>query len=153
MTSTIKRRPRGYRTGISSEVFEFVMKLLRDTLGTTGRYLDLMRSNAPLRIQGPGYFGFRGSRRSLFGFRPLRPRQFYRDFTGISPAQGYRPEGYGYDSDESDQGYRARAKQSNRHVHDWEWNKATKVRAATGLPTNFGSIVPFRNTYNASRLI
>ena len=143
MTSTIKRRPRGYRTGISSEVFEFVMKLLRDTLGTTGRYLDLMRSNAPLRIQGPGYFGFRGP--AYMDFRPLRPRQFYRDFTGICPRQGYRPEGY-------DDDY-CRPAPSNLHVHDWEYNKATKVRAATGLPTNFGSIVPFRNTYNASRLI
>ena len=145
MTSTIKRRPRGYRTGISSEVFEFVMKLLRDTIGTTDRYLDLMRSNAPLRIQGPAV--------GVPSWPKLRPRQFYRDFTGICPRQGYRPEGYGYDSDESEQGLRARAKQSNRHVHDWEWIKATKVRAATGLPTNFGSIVPFRNTYNASRLI
>eukprot|EP00964_Phaeocystis_antarctica_P158461 scaffold129104_cov63-Phaeocystis_antarctica.AAC.1 len=100
-----------------------------------------MRSNAPLRIQGPAYMGpFTGI---LHG--PLRPRQFYRDFTGISPRQGYRPEGY-------DDDY-CRPAPSNRHVHDWEYNKATKVRAATGLPTNFGSIVPFRNTYNASRLI
>ena len=142
MTSTIKRRPRGYRTGISSEVFEFVMKLLRDTLGTTGRYLDLMRSNAPLRIQGPGYFGFRGP--AYMDFRPLRPRQFYRDFRGIAPGQGAWLAKYDDDYNRPP---------SNRHVHDWEWNKATKVRAATGLPTNFGSIVPFRNTYNASRII
>ena len=136
MTSTIKRRPRGYRTGISSEVFEFVMKLLRDTLGTTGRYLDLMRSNAPLRIQGPAV--------GVPSWPKLRPRQFYRDFTGISPRQGYRPEG--------DDGIIERTP-SNRHVHNWEYQQATKVRAATGLPTNFGSIVPFRNTYNASRII
>ena len=30
MTSTIKRRPRGYRTAISRDVFESVMRLLRD---------------------------------------------------------------------------------------------------------------------------
>ena len=135
MTSTIKRRPRGYRTGISSEVFEFVMKLLRDTLGTTGRYLDLMRSNAPLRIQSPAYMG-----RHWQGYMP---RQFYRDFTGTSPRQGYRPEGY--DGSERSP--------SNPHVNNWEYLQATKLRAATGGPTNFGSIVPFRNTYNASRLI
>ena len=151
MTSTIKRRPRGYRTGISSEVFEFVMKLLRDTLGTTGRYLDLMRSNAPLRIQSPAYMG-----RHWQGYMP---RQFYRDFTGISPAQGYRPEGYDDDTkvlstfDFGTMLPKYCRPPSNRHVHNWEYNKATKVRAATGLPTNFGSIVPFRNTYNASRLI
>ena len=136
MTSTIKRRPRGYRTGISSEVFEFVMKLLRDTLGTTGRYLDLMRSNAPLRIQGPAV--------GVPSWPKLRPRQFYRDFRGISPGQGAWLAKYDDDYNRPP---------SNRHVHDWEWNKATKVRAATGLPTNFGSIVPFRNTYNASRII
>ena len=139
MTSTIKRRPRGYRTGISSEVFEFVMKLLRDTLGTTGRYLDLMRSNAPLRIQGPA---IRDGFHRLIGH--YRPRQFYRDFRGIAPGQGAWLAKYDDDYNRPP---------SNRHVHDWEWNKATKVRAATGLPTNFGSIVPFRNTYNASRLI
>ena len=142
MTSTIKRRPRGYRTGISSEVFEFVMKLLRDTLGTTGRYLDLMRSNAPLRIQGPAYMGRHWQIHGIH-WQGYMPRQFYRDFTGTSPRQGYRPEGY--DGSERSP--------SNPHVHNWEYQQATKLRAATGGPTNFGSIVPFRNTYNASRLI
>eukprot|EP00964_Phaeocystis_antarctica_P091125 scaffold58394_cov88-Phaeocystis_antarctica.AAC.2 len=133
MTSTIKRRPRGYRTGISSEVFEFVMKLLRETLGTTGRYLDLMRSNAPLRIQGPAY---KQPRYWLaLGPSAYMPRQFYRwpeGYDGIGPS-GHTP--------------------SNRHVHNLEYRQATKVRAATGLPVNFGSLVPFRNTYNASRII
>ena len=135
MTSTIKRRPRGYRTGISSEVFEFVMKLLRDTLGTTGRYLDLMRSNAPLRIQSPAYMG-----RHWQGYMP---RQFYR-----WPRQFYLWKGYGI-------GPSGRTP-SNRHVHNLEYRQATisaGYHNGTKLPLNYGSLVPFRNTYNASRII
>ena len=138
MTSTIKRRPRGYRTGISSEVFEFVMKLLRETLGTTGRYLDLMRRNAPLRIQGPAYMG-RGW--LALGPSAYMPRQFYRwpeGYDGIGPS-GHTP--------------------SNRHVHNLEYRQAT-ISAGYHNGTwsypwalNYGSLVPFRNTYNASRII
>ena len=126
MTSTIKRRPRGYRTGISREVFEFVMKLLRDTLGTTGRYLDLMRINAPLRIQGPGYGPFvRG--------RYLDPiRQFYSHGRG-----NYR---------------------GSRHVQHIEYRQHIDSHYNHPfVPVRYvdmiGSLVPFRHTYNATRII
>ena len=146
MTSTIKRRPRGYRTGISSEVFEFVMKLLRETLGTTGRYLDLMRSNAPLRIQGPAYMG-RGW--LALGPSAYMPRQFYR-----WPRQFYLWKGYGI----GPSGHTP----SNRHVHNLEYRQATIsagyhngtiVQGKLPWALNYGSLVPFRNTYNASRII
>ena len=142
MTSTIKRRPRGYRTGISSEVFEFVMKLLRETLGTTGRYLDLMRRNAPLRIQSPAYMG-RGW--LALGPSAYMPRQFYRWPDGPMhrtplPHMHRTP--------------------SNRHVHNLEYRQATSLGSPTAwlngrLPwaLNYGSLVPFRHTYNASRII
>ena len=138
MTSTIKRRPRGYRTAISSEVFEFVMKLLRDTLGTTGRYLDLMRRNAPLRIQGPGYrglvdtpmqVGFLGSPFQL----PYVPRQFYRD--GANSARYYRGSNHV-------QHIEYRQHIDSHYNHPW-----------VPVPLNHGSLVPFRHTYNASRII
>ena len=147
MTSTIKRRPRGYRTGISSEVFEFVMKLLRDTLGTTGRYLDLMRSNAPLRIQSPLYrwVDFGSSLLTNRGWGPSRnmPRQFYSR-TNLSP------------------------RWPSWHVHNLEFRQhvdshanpghALMVHEALGIstgpvPLKYGSLVPFRHTYNASRII
>ena len=147
MTSTIKRRPRGYRTGISSEVFEFVMKLLRDTLGTTGRYLDLMRSNAPLRIQSPLYrwVDFGSSLLTNRGWGPSRnmPRQFYRR-TNSSP------------------------RYPSSHMHNVEWRHhvdshanpghALMVHEALGIstwagPLVYGSSVPYRHTYNASRII
>ena len=153
MTSTIKRRPRGYRTGISSEVFEFVMKLLRDTLGTTGRYLDLMRSNAPLRIQSPLYdwVDFRSSLLTNRGSGPssYMPRQFYR-FTNSSPLPY------------------ASAKRPRSQVHNVEWRHhvdshanpghALMVHEALGIstwagPLVYGSSVPYRHTYNASRII
>ena len=134
MTSTIKRRPRGYRTGISSEVFEFVMKLLRDTIGTTGRYLDLMRINAPLRIQGPLYrwVDF-GSSLKLLHPGPSRymPRQFHRG-TNLSP------------------------RWPSSHVHYVELRQHDGGDPATHRPlvsTCFGSLVPYRHTYNASRII
>ena len=139
MTSTIKRRPRGYRTGISSEVFEFVMKLLRDTLGTTGRYLDLMRSNAPLRIQGPAYMG-RGW--LALGPSAYMPRQFYR-----------WPEGPMHRTPLP----HMHRTPSSRHVHNLEYRQHIDShynQSATGpVPLNYGSLVPFRNTYNASRII
>ena len=137
MTSTIKRRPRGYRTGISSEVFEFVMKLLRETLGTTGRYLDLMRRNAPLRIQGPAYrwVDFRSSLLTNRGSGPssYMPRQFYR-YTNSSP------------------------RWPSSHVHNLEYRQHIDSHynpgIATGpVPLKYGSLVPFRHTYNASRII
>ena len=146
MTSTIKRRPRGYRTGISSEVFEFVMKLLRDTLGTTGRYLDLMRSNAPLRIQSPLYrwVDFGSSLLTNRDWGPSRnmPRQFYR---------GKRSPRY-----------------PSSHMHNVEFRlhvdshanpgHALMVHEALGIstwtgPLVYGSSVPYRHTYNASRII
>ena len=135
MTSTIKRRPRGYRTGISREVFEFVMKLLRDTLGTTGRYLDLMRINAPLRIQGPGYRGLVD--RSVNDFVPMPPgprvpRQFYSHGRG-----NYR---------------------GSRHVQHIEYRQHIDSHYNHPfVPVRYldmiGSLVPFRHTYNASRII
>ena len=144
MTSTIKRRPRGYRTGISSEVFEFVMKLLRDTLGTTGRYLDLMRINAPLRIQGPGY---RGLQRLLFC--PRVPRQFYkwRQFKS-NPMHFQCVQDIGRSS--TSESRLVHRMEYGQHIdsHYNQWNNATGL-----VPLNHGSLVPFRHTYNASRII
>jgi hypothetical protein len=144
MTSTIKR-PRGYRTAISSEVFEFVMKLLRDTLGTTGRYLDLMRRNAPLRIQGPGYRGLDA------WLRPgcvvnHRPRQFYkwRQFKS-NPMHFQCVQDIGGSSTSG-----------SRHVHHIEYRQHIDSHynhPFVPVPLNHGSIVPFRHTYNASRII
>ena len=146
MTSTIKRRPRGYRTGISRQVFEFVMKLLRDTLGTTGRYLDLMRGNAPLRIQGPDPRTRRGICKS--SLLPLFPRQFYSDpevqeryYTGcphlIQYAQTKLTErDWTHPTDKSRSVY-----WSEKRLHDTLKNSV------------LGSLVPFRHTYNASRII
>ena len=148
MTSTIKRRPRGYRTGISSEVFEFVMKLLRDTLGTTGRYLDLMRSNAPLRIQSPAYMG-RGW--LALGPSAYMPRQFYRWPDGSKMPHAFGLTGYGSWT------YQLLKRISSRHVHNLEYRQHIDShynQSATGpVPLNYGSLVPFRNTYNASRII
>ena len=142
MTSTIKRRPRGYRTGISSEVFEFVMKLLRETLGTTGRYLDLMRRNAPLRIQSPAYMG-RGW--LALGPSAYMPRQFYR-----------WPEGYDGPSSYSTQGGPSGHTPSNRHVHNLEYRQHIDShynQAEYWASAWLGSSVPYRHTYNASRII
>jgi hypothetical protein len=141
MTSTIKRRPRGYRTGISREVFEFVMKLLRDTLGTTGRYLDLMRRNTPLRIQGPGY---RGLVDWLPG--PRVPRQFYkwRQFKS-NPMHFQCVQDIGGSSTSG-----------SRQVHHIEYRQhidSLNNHPFVPVPLNHGSLVPFRHTYNASRII
>ena len=151
MTSTIKRRPRGYRTGISREVFEFVMKLLRDTLGTTGRYLDLMRINAPLRIQGPGYRGLVD--RLPADFVPMPPgprvpRQFYRwrEYK-TNPMHFQCVGGSGF---KNASGSRHVQHQEYRQHIDSHYNHPfVPVRYLDML----GSLVPFRHTYNASRII
>ena len=44
-----KKRPRGYRNELSRSVFEMVMKLIRDTIGSTGRYLDVMRPKRDIK--------------------------------------------------------------------------------------------------------
>ena len=152
MTSTIKRRPRGYRTGISREVFEFVMKLLRDTLGTTGRYLDLMRINVPLRIQGPGYrgLGLEGpGYRGLVDWLPGVPRQFYkwRQFKS-NPMHFQCVQDIGGSSTSGSR--LVHRMEYGQHIasHYNQWNNATGL-----VPLNHGSLVPFRHTYNASRII
>lgn len=146
MTSTIKRRPRGYRTGISREVFEFVMKLLRDTLGTTGRYLDLMRRNAPLRIQGPGY---RGLQRLLFCpllGESLLPRQFYkwRQFKS-NPMHFQCVQDIG--------GSSTSGSRDVQHIEYRQHIDSHYNHPFVPVPLNHGSLVPFRHTYNASRII
>eukprot|EP00964_Phaeocystis_antarctica_P124916 scaffold88558_cov90-Phaeocystis_antarctica.AAC.1 len=115
------------------------MKLLRDTIGTTGRYLDLMRINAPLRIQGPLYrwVDFGSSLKLLhLGPSAYMPRQFHR-YDGHTPRfSGHNP--------------------SNRHVHNLELRQHDGGDPATHRPlvsTCFGSLVPYRHTYNASRII
>lgn len=151
MTSTIKRRPRGYRTGISREVFEFVMKLLRDTLGTTGRYLDLMRINAPLRIQGPGYRGLVD--RSFNEWVPVPlppgprvPRQFYRWREYKTNPMHFQCVG-------------GSASGTTRHVQHQEYRQHIDSHYYNHpfVPVRYldmvGSLVPFRHTYNATRII
>ena len=149
MTSTIKRRPRGYRTGISREVFEFVMKLLRDTLGTTGRYLDLMRRNAPLRIQGPKY-----QIRPYYDWSDstawfTAPRQFYRYDNRILPVRSFTPlplytawQCLGWS-------YRSRRATGAHHIRHLEYMPISHLFRKSDQ----GSLVPFRHTYNASRII
>lgn len=161
MTSTIKRRPRGYRTGISSEVFEFVMKLLRDTLGTTGRYLDLMRINAPLRIQGPGYRGNREEIWSPIGKDVTGWRQFYRyDDRRRSEVRAPFPVVW----PGSQTTFRMVGSQtlgaSGRAPGQWAFRFIEKyfhdrdvVGPSMRRKSSQGSFVPFRHTYNASRII
>jgi hypothetical protein len=148
MTSTIKRRPRGYRTGISSEVFEFVMKLLRDTLGTTGRYLDLMRINAPLRIQGPDPRTRRGIWDSA-SFIPLFPRQFYSDPDEMPRPYTGCPHLIQYAQTKLTERDWTHPTDKSRHVH---WREK-RLHDYTLKNSVLGSLVPFRHTYNASRII
>ena len=133
------KRPHGYRTAISREVFEFVMRLLRDTLGTTGRYLDLMRGNAPLRIQGPGYRGLVDRSVNDWVPRPPGPsvpRQFYRYFIGSRDWQSVLNTGRTSIS-------------MSRLVHRMEYGQHINMV----IDLNHGSLVPFRHTYNATRII
>ena len=143
MTSTINR------TVISRQVFEFVMKLLRETLGTTGRYLDLMRINAPLRIQGPGYrgLGLEGpGYRGLVDWLPGVPRQFYkwRQFKS-NPMHFQCVQDIGGSSTSG-----------SRQVHHIEYRQHIDSHynhPFVPVPLNHRSLVPFRHTYNASRII
>ena len=139
MTSTIKRRPRGYRTGISSEVFEFVMKLLRDTLGTTGRYLDLM--HAPLRIQGPS------AKWQLKG-TGYYARQFYKVGSGFYPREMMSEMYTAWQTAPPNNRPRA-----SYNVH---WPLSSQIMEMEDQSEMYkarGSIVPFRHTYNATRII
>ena len=150
MTSTIKRRPRGYRTGISSEVFEFVMKLLRETLGTTGRYLDLMRRNAPLRIQGPAYMRRGWLALGHSSFTDGLPRQFYRWPDGSKMPHAPYLTGYGSWT------LQLLKRLTSRQVHNLEYRQHRDShynQAEYWASAWLGSLVPFRNTYNASRII
>jgi hypothetical protein len=153
MTSTIKRRPRGYRIGISREVFEFVMKLLRDTLGTTGRYLELMRSNTPLRIQGPVSRGPPFGTSQCPGARIYQPRQFYRPHNEFTYEQGGNNivvQGDWLYSGKQTMGPSGRASNqwSFRWLEYFSWVNVQPFRHSL-----YGSILPFRHTYNASRII
>jgi hypothetical protein len=119
------------------------MKLLRDTLGTTGRYLDLMRRNTPLRIQGPGY---RGLVDWLPG--PRVPRQFYkwRQFKS-NPMHFQCVQDIGGSSTSG-----------SRQVHHIEYRQhIDSLNNHPFVPVRYldmiGSLVPFRHTYNASRII
>ena len=127
------------------------MKLLRDTLGTTGRYLDLMRINAPLRIQGPGYRGLVD--RLPADFVPMPPgprvpRQFYRwrEYK-TNPMHFQCVGGSGFKS-----------ASGSRHVQHIEYRQHIDSHYNHPfVPVRYldmvGSLVPFRHTYNASRII
>ena len=162
MTSTINR------TEISRQVFEFVMKLLRETLGTTGRYLDLMRRNAPLRIQKPLPQSINWG-----GTMETAEREFYR---GVVPRSAPSGSTWGLsDIFLNYQGFLDGVTEQMRvvnlptgsyhltrseHISEvrmlermWHQVKRLSQRAAWHRPDAYGTFVPFRHTYNASRII
>ena len=166
MTSTINR------TVISRQVFEFVMKLLRETLGTTGRYLDLMRRNAPLRIQKPLPQSINWG-----GTMETAEREFYR---GVVPRSAPSGSTWGLsDIFLNYQGFLDGVTEQMRVVNlptgsyhltrsehisevrslERMWQqvgiklKRLSQRAAWHRPDAYGTFVPFRHTYNASRII
>ena len=142
------------------------MKLLRETLGTTGRYLDLMRRNAPLRIQKP-------PPQSVVrwttdgGTMETAEREFYR---GVVPRSA--PSGSTWGLSDIFLNYQAFLDgvteqmrvvnlptgsyhlTRSEHIREvrmlermWHQVKRLSQRAA------YGTFVPFRHTYNASRII